>query len=372
MKINIIRFLSTWLVLSFDCLAISAARCSGFRRQRHIPANGKSGLWSAMQRLSTAAASRRRGRTTLSSKTIRSEQIIGIDPTRKDREGKSRLAAGDLEIDATGKYVLPGLINVLAHTQDERGGTPQPVEYCMKMWLACGITTVRDVLATKKTLGWRDQSAANTLASPRIFAYGVFTANPNPTNAEEARARVRELKMAGYDGIKLYTIDRDLMQAMEDEAHKVGMRIAHHVGVEETNAWDDIKFGTTSIEHWYGIPDAAIESGRQNFPATYNYNNEVDRFRYAGHLWREANWDRLMKVLDGMVEANAAHGIRRSTFTKPHATCSVLRPNPGICRLPASGACRILQTKSGQSRFLLLRMVVDGRGLSGKRFTAYG
>ena len=57
------------------------------------------------------------------------------------------------------------------------------------------------------------------------------------------------------------------MQAMEDEAHKQGMRIAHHAGVEETNAWDDIKFGTTSIEHWYGIPDAAIESGRQNFPA---------------------------------------------------------------------------------------------------------
>jgi len=93
---------------------------------------------------------------------------------------------------------------------------------------------------------------------------------------------------------------------MEEEAKKVGLRIAHHTGVEETNAWDDIKFGTTSIEHWYGIPDAAIDSGRQNFPADYNYANEVDRFRYAGRLWREANWDRLMKVLDGMVEANVA------------------------------------------------------------------
>jgi len=93
---------------------------------------------------------------------------------------------------------------------------------------------------------------------------------------------------------------------MMDEAKKLEMRVAHHTGVEETNTWDDIKFGTTSIEHWYGIPDAAIESGRQNFPAGYNYNNEVDRFRYAGRLWREADWDRLMKVLDGMVEANVA------------------------------------------------------------------
>ena len=54
------------------------------------------------------------------------------------------------------------------------------------------------------------------------------------------------------------------------------------------------------------IHDAAIENGVQNFPSTYNYNNETDRFRYAGRLWREANWDRLMKVLDGMVGANVA------------------------------------------------------------------
>jgi len=114
------------------------------------------------------------------------------------------------------------------------------------------------------------------------------------------------MKGIGVDGLKLLGLDRDIMAAIEDEAHKVGLPIAHHVGVEETNAWDDIKFGTTSIEHWYGIPDAAIESGRQNFPSTYNYNNEVDRFRYAGRLWREANWDRLMKVLDAMVGANVA------------------------------------------------------------------
>ena len=96
------------------------------------------------------------------------------------------------------------------------------------------------------------------------------------------------------------------MSAMMDEAIKQGMRVMHHVGVEETNAWDDIKFGTTSIEHWYGIPDAATESGRENFPSDYNYNDEVDRFRYAGRLWREANWDKLMKVLDAMVDKGVA------------------------------------------------------------------
>lgn len=232
-------------------------------------------------------------------------QIAGFDPIAA-REGKARRPEkGDLEIDADGKYVLPGLINLHGHAHDERGGIPMPIEYTTKMWLACGITTVREAWAGPKTLEYRAKIEANTLAGPRMFAYGGFPA-PNITTPEKARQRVRDLKAAGYDGIKLYTMDRDLMTAMMDEANKLGMRVMHHVGVEETNAWDDIKLGTTSIEHWYGIPDAAIESGRQNFPSDYNYNDEVHRFRYAGRLWREANWDKLMAVLDAMVAANVA------------------------------------------------------------------
>ena len=233
-------------------------------------------------------------------------EIVALDPVAL-KEGRARRPAGDIEIDATGKYVLPGLINAHGHVQDERAGVPQPVDYCLKLWLACGITTVRDVGSDlTKTLALRQKSAAGEIAAPRLFVYAWLAGKPAPRTPEEARARIRELKQAGADGIKLLGTERDILAAIQDEAHKLGLRIAHHVGVEETNVWDDIKFGTTSIEHWYGIPDAAIETGRQNFPASYNYNNEVDRFRYAGRLWREANWDRLMKVLDAMVTANVA------------------------------------------------------------------
>ncbi len=242
--------------------------------------------------------------------------LVPLDPVAA-REGRAKHPAGDVVIDATGKYVLPGLINAHGHIQDERAGLPQPLEYEFKLWLASGITTVRDVGSdVKKSLALRDRSNAGTLEAPRFFIYAVFGQGFGVTTdgvttdrvrtPEQARAHVRELKAMGVDGIKVLGIDRDIMQAMEDEAHKVGLRIAHHTGVEETNAWDDVKFGTTSIEHWYGVPDAALKDAVQAFPPTYNYNNEVDRFRYAGRLWREADPEKLGKLLDAMVAANVA------------------------------------------------------------------
>jgi imidazolonepropionase-like amidohydrolase len=233
--------------------------------------------------------------------------VVPLDPVAV-QSGHTRRMPADAEIDATGKYVLPGLIDAHVHVQDERGGIPQPLDYELKIWLACGITTVRDVGSdTKKTLVLRAKSAAGEVAAPRIFVYPMFNAEqPEPTNAEEARARIREFKAEGADGVKFLGVYRDVMEAAEDEAHKLNLPVAHHVGVEETNAWDDIRFGTRSIEHWYGIPDAALPDGVQNFPPNFNYNNETDRFRYAGRLWREADQKKLQEVLKAMVDAHVA------------------------------------------------------------------
>jgi hypothetical protein len=232
-------------------------------------------------------------------------QVAWLDPVAV-REGRSRRPQADAEIDATGKFVLPGLINAHAHLQTNRGGHPQPYEYTLKLWLASGITTVREVGAdsTAGVLAARAQSAAGTLVAPRIYAYLHFRGATRTPDL--ARARVRAFKQQGADGIKLGGLDRDILMAVLDEAGKVGLRVAHHVGVEETNVWDDIAGGTTTMEHWYGIPDAAIRDRRQHFPSDYNYNDETDRFRWAGRLWREADPVLLDSVLTAMVRADVA------------------------------------------------------------------
>ena len=235
-------------------------------------------------------------------------EMVSLDPVAL-RAGRSKRPAADAEIDATGKYVLPGLINAHAHMQSQRSGQSLGgFEYNHKIWLANGITTVREVGAESESLSvvLRGRSQRGEIVAPRMFIYPFFDVGKPIATPAEARTRVQFMKRLGVDGIKIGGIQRDIMAAMEDEAHKLGLRIAHHVGVEETNAWDDVKFGTTSIEHWYGIPDAAIPDLRQHFPGNYNYSDETDRFRWAGRLWREADPQILDSLLSAMVKANVS------------------------------------------------------------------
>ncbi len=228
---------------------------------------------------------------------------VVVERDRIVQVGGAIRGAFDAVIEGEGRYLLPGFIDAHIHLQDARGRIPMPFQYQLDIYLACGITTVRDVGSDiEKAKQLREQSAKGEIAAPLIFIYGRAGGN----TPEEARASVRLVQEQGLDGVKIFGMDEAPMMALCDEAHKHGLRIAHHVGVEETDAWDDIAGRVTTIEHWYGIPDAAIPFGSQHFPPEYNYNNEVDRFRWAGRLFKEADPEILSTVLQGMVDAGVA------------------------------------------------------------------
>ena len=210
----------------------------------------------------------------------------------------------EAEIDATGKFVMPGIINGHMHLQDERGGVPQPLQYEMNLYLAAGATTVRDVGSDwKKAQEWRAQSAAHTLVAPRILLYERIWAAKGSHTAELVREGVRYAKAQGVDGLKLSGMDRDLAEALMDEARKQGLRTAVHIAVDETTAKDWAELGITSIEHFYGVADAALD-GIQDFPPEHNSSNEIHRFGRAGELYIQPNLNRekLSAVLDLMVK----------------------------------------------------------------------
>lgn len=222
-----------------------------------------------------------------------------------------RIVAGTIDdpavvLDGTGCYVLPGLVSTHAHIQESSGGLAIPPEYQLDLWLASGITTVRDLGSTfGRSLQMRQRSAKGEIAAPRIFLYQSF----GPADTEEAgRARVRAIQEGGADGIKLwsnFSYRPDVLAAILDEAAKAGLRATAHIGVGESNALHYAAGGVTSLEHWYGIPDAALD-GVQDFPAGFSYSNEVDRFRYAGRLWQETDPERLDGVLRYLVDQGVA------------------------------------------------------------------
>ncbi len=207
-----------------------------------------------------------------------------INPARRPK-----LKEGGKELNCEGMYALPGLIDMHGHI----GGTAQgtPAEYVFKLWMAHGITTIRDPSANNG-LDWvldeKKKSAANLITAPRILAYTAFgqgSKTPIAT-ADQARAWVQENAKKGADGIKFFGASPEVMDAAIRENKKLGLRsCAHHsqTDVARWNVLQSARAGMTSMEHWYGLPEALFTNRTiQNFPADYNYSNEQDRFEEAG------------------------------------------------------------------------------------------
>ena len=78
----------------------------------------------------------------------------------------------------------------------------------------------------------------------------------------------------------------DIFKAALQENKKLGLRSAcHHAQMDVAlmNVLETARNGLTTMEHWYGLPEALFEDRTvQNYPLDYNYMNEGDRFEEAG------------------------------------------------------------------------------------------
>lgn len=215
---------------------------------------------------------------------------VPIDPRRRPTAG-----SGDKELDCTGMYLMPGFVDMHGHIGGRAQGTPS--EYVFKLWLAHGVTTVREPGSgngLEWTLKHKQLSLKNEITAPRILAYSFFGMGSNETitTPEAARTWVRENARKGADGIKFFGAEPAVFRAALEENKKLGLRSAcHHAQLEvaRMNVLATAKAGLTSMEHWYGLPEALFSDRTlQDYPADYNYNNEQHRFEEAGKLWKQA------------------------------------------------------------------------------------
>ena len=234
---------------------------------------------------------------------------VGYPGVAIDNSKRPLLKTGGREIDAEGMYLLPGFVDMHGHI----GGVAQGAEpeYVFKLWMAHGITTVREPSGRgiDFALDLKQKSETNEIIAPRIKAYTGFGQGSDRaiSTPELAREWVRENAKKGADGIKFFGAPPEIMAAALDENKKLGLRSAcHHaqLNVARWNVLNSARAGLTTMEHWYGLPEALFEDRTvQDYPLDYNYNNEQHRFEEAGKLWQQAakpysdHWNSVMDEL---------------------------------------------------------------------------
>ncbi len=236
-------------------------------------------------------------------------QTVGYPGVAIDESRRPKLEAGGKEVKCEGMYLMPGFIDMHGHIG---GGQAPDAEYVFKLWMGHGITTIREPSAgngLKWVLEEKEKSQANAITAPRIFAYTVFgqDATSRITTADAARAWVQQNAKNGADGIKFFGAAPEVMDAALRENKRLGLRSAcHHaqVDVARWNVLSSARAGLTSMEHWYGLPEALfVNRTIQNYPSDYNYQNEQHRFAEAGKLWKQAalpyseHWNKVMDEL---------------------------------------------------------------------------
>ena len=174
------------------------------------------------------------------------------------------------EVDVSGRWIIPGLIDAHAHVVSAARWAPG-------RYLAWGVTTVREMHGgLRSALALRKRYNNSSLEGPRIYAAGPMidgrpTTYPDAmgVNTErDARKSVDQLVSSGMDLIKVYTrIDQALLRAIVDEARAFHLGVSGHLGM--TDAVTAAKLGIAAIEHMSGVPEAASRSPSALYAAHY-------------------------------------------------------------------------------------------------------
>lgn len=189
------------------------------------------------------------------------DAVITFAGDRIDRVGPRETVEIDRDttmIDLSGKFVIPGLIDVHVHY----------FEWMGDLFLTHGVTTVKDV---GNDLEWiastRAQIESGEARGPRIHFTGNGLDTPPPRrdhfigleNEEMARRTVRALHAGGATAIKIReTMTPDLLEPVVDEAHRLGIPVTGHL--RSMGAAEAAAVGIDGLEHASGLVQSTLDA----------------------------------------------------------------------------------------------------------------
>lgn len=202
--------------------------------------------------------------------------------------GTVPVPAGAEVIDAKGKYLIPGLMDIHIHLRGSRGadvtatalqqgprntasGDEQwrPGIRALHSYLYAGVTTVYDAgNRPEYIMALRDKERKGEIVSPRILATGGMVASPDGHGSPyfieawpQDRAKLEEHVRTKPDMVKIgqdehgwgtrpliHKLAPDLLEKIIRYYHEQGLRVTIHVS-NEWDAWDAIYAGVDSLAH---------------------------------------------------------------------------------------------------------------------------
>ncbi|MGH9162128.1 MAG: histidine kinase [Vicinamibacteraceae bacterium] len=241
-------------------------------------------------------------------------EMRAFDPVTAERRGKAERPTGDRVIDATGMYVMPGMIDLHMHLRTE----PMPLEYVYYLKLAHGVTSL--VPAPDRGLDaameQARRSAENEILAPRMYPiwnWGNLDGYTREELEDPAQAP-RIAKAIAAKGMRVVSVGSvawrpELFGAVCKAVRAAGGITTVHLPPSTNavvDAVDAAQLGVTMIEHHYGYAEASLDRTTQDFPREYDFNDEAERFRHAGKVWVDANRERL---LTDVAQALADSGV---------------------------------------------------------------
>ena len=193
-----------------------------------------------------------------------------------------------IEIDGSGKFLVPGIAEMHAHIPGISRGM-EYIEETLFLYLSNGITTIRGMLGEAYHLELRKDVEDGMILSPRIYTSSPSLNEGTIRTREEARQKVMRYQKDGYDFLKIHPgIKLDVFNEMVSTANEVGIPFSGHVPVDVgVRRAIEAKYG--SIDHVDGYLEGLVPPSKNVDPAAngffgFNFTNLVDESLLPDHV----------------------------------------------------------------------------------------
>lgn len=233
-------------------------------------------------------------------------------------------------IDGTGKWLIPGLIDMHVHTNADlnfRENSPtqgatffMDTQDVMTTYIANGITTIFELGGRVEHFGQRNEIVKGKVIGPRMAIAAMI--NGGDTNnggrivntASDARQAVRSAKAEGYNFIKAYSnLNIESFKAVADEAQKQGLKVVGHI--------PDAFKGQTEEAF---VPNFGLVAHAEEFSKQIRNQNktEADAIKFAqmakkNNTWLTPNLVAIVKIRDQVQSLDSIRSMENLKYVHP-------------------------------------------------------